>query len=265
MGFVALAAGARTLFAARRYGGFMSWRKETKIGALLQLDESLGGDAFPQCMKLIQDRYGAANLIYVCASFRGHSFSKPFVRTTYPVEWMEHYSNERYERIDPIVRAGARSMVPVEWRSLPRTTKKIKRMFSEAAEAGVGKEGLIIPLRGPANIWAFLNVTSHETGQAWDAWRNEFMGEFMLMASQLHEQACALHGIADIIDLDAISGREREAVAWVADGKSVEEIGMLMGCSEHTVKYYLDSARIKLGANNRTHMVVMAIRAGLVS
>ena len=50
---------------------------------------------------------------------------------------------------------------------------------------------------------------------------------------------------------DQLSRREREVMHWVAEGKSNDEIGIILGISAHTVKNHLDKTFRKLGVDNR--------------
>jgi DNA-binding CsgD family transcriptional regulator len=54
----------------------------------------------------------------------------------------------------------------------------------------------------------------------------------------------------DWADVD-LSPREHEVVDWVGQGKSNEEIAILLGISAHTVKNHLDKIYRKLGVENR--------------
>lgn len=49
--------------------------------------------------------------------------------------------------------------------------------------------------------------------------------------------------------------RERDALSWVAQGKSDWEIAAILGLSETTVRFHVDNARKKLGAVNRAQAV----------
>ncbi|MFZ2102544.1 MAG: helix-turn-helix transcriptional regulator [Oricola sp.] len=61
-----------------------------------------------------------------------------------------------------------------------------------------------------------------------------------------------------------ISTREHSCLAWTAEGKTSEEIGIILDLSPHTVNHYLGSAARKLGASNRMHAVAKAMRLGLI-
>jgi DNA-binding CsgD family transcriptional regulator len=53
----------------------------------------------------------------------------------------------------------------------------------------------------------------------------------------------------------ALTSREREVIAHVAEGRTNGEIGRLLGISSHTVRKHLENAYEKLGAYTRTGAV----------
>ena len=61
-----------------------------------------------------------------------------------------------------------------------------------------------------------------------------------------------------------VSDRERECLLWTAEGKTSFEIGKIIGISEHTVNYYLNTAASKLDASNRVQAVAIALRTGIL-
>ena len=48
-----------------------------------------------------------------------------------------------------------------------------------------------------------------------------------------------------------LSPREQQVAEWVGEGKSNEEIAVILGISAHTVKNHLDKIFRKLGVENR--------------
>ena len=57
-----------------------------------------------------------------------------------------------------------------------------------------------------------------------------------------------------------LTNREREVLAWSAQGKSAWEIGEILCVAKRTVDEHAQSAMRKLGAVNRTQAVAIAIR-----
>jgi len=66
--------------------------------------------------------------------------------------------------------------------------------------------------------------------------------------------ASAVRGIG------ALTGREREVLAQIADGRSNREIARLLRVSEKTVKTHVSSVLAKLGVADRTQAALLAVR-----
>jgi DNA-binding NarL/FixJ family response regulator len=64
-------------------------------------------------------------------------------------------------------------------------------------------------------------------------------------------------------DLDQLTEREREIVAWVATGRSNDEIAAELVVSPATVRTHVSRAMIKLHARDRAQLVVFAMQSGL--
>ena len=62
----------------------------------------------------------------------------------------------------------------------------------------------------------------------------------------------------------ALSVREVEVLKWIAAGKSNKEIAALLFVSEGTVKTHVLNIHHKLGVDDRTEAVVVAIRRGIL-
>jgi DNA-binding CsgD family transcriptional regulator len=58
--------------------------------------------------------------------------------------------------------------------------------------------------------------------------------------------------------LRLLTAREREVHYWMCQGKSNEEIGILLGISSHTVKNHLSPIFAKLGVENRYAAIALA-------
>jgi DNA-binding NarL/FixJ family response regulator len=60
-----------------------------------------------------------------------------------------------------------------------------------------------------------------------------------------------------------LTDREREMAAWVATGRSNDEIAAALGVSPATVRTHVSRAMVKLGARDRAQLVVYALESGL--
>lgn len=64
-------------------------------------------------------------------------------------------------------------------------------------------------------------------------------------------------------EIDRLTEREREIVAWVATGRSNDEIADELVVSPATVRTHVSRAMVKLHARDRAQLVVFAIQSGL--
>lgn len=62
----------------------------------------------------------------------------------------------------------------------------------------------------------------------------------------------------------ALSARELEVLKRVAAGNSNRAVASLMCLSEDTVKSHMKNISSKLGANDRTHAVMIAVKRGII-
>jgi DNA-binding CsgD family transcriptional regulator len=232
---------------------------------LLEFEQQPSVEGFLDVLHRIVETYGLRNAVYYSPTLQGYARDNPFIVLTYKPDWINHYVKSNYESVDPVVSTGVRSLLPVDWARLDRSNPKAARMFNESREAGVGSQGLTIPIRGAENgVWGLFSVTSAEQDKEWARRRPEIIADLVLIGNFLHQKAFEFHSTGERIDLNAITRREAEALAWTSEGKNVADIGLLMRISAETVKAHLDSARYKLGALNRVHAVAKAIRHGII-
>jgi len=64
---------------------------------------------------------------------------------------------------------------------------------------------------------------------------------------------------------ETLSPREIEVLTLVADGNSNREIGVRLAITEETAKAHMKHIIAKLGANDRTHAVTLALTRGILS
>lgn len=61
-----------------------------------------------------------------------------------------------------------------------------------------------------------------------------------------------------------LNARQAAAVLWTAEGKTKEEVSMIMGVSVRQARRYIEDAMERLEAHNLPHLVTRAIDAGVL-
>ena len=90
-------------------------------------------------------------------------------------------------------------------------------------------------------------------------------GETIIFPAALRRMVAARPlGSAEALPRAALTGREEEALRLMATGLSNPEIAQSLTVSLETVKTHVGNVLTKLGAQNRTHAVVIAYESGLV-
>jgi two-component system, NarL family, response regulator LiaR len=86
----------------------------------------------------------------------------------------------------------------------------------------------------------------------------------VLISGDLLRSAVEVTEAPDKPVLEALTPREHQALVLLARGKTNKEIAKAMALSAETVKKMVQSITGKLGATDRTHAAVKALRAGLI-
>jgi DNA-binding NarL/FixJ family response regulator len=71
-------------------------------------------------------------------------------------------------------------------------------------------------------------------------------------------------GIAEHATDDTLTPRETEVLRLIAGGNANKEIATQLGLTEETVKSHVKNILPKLGANDRTHAVTIALKRGII-
>jgi len=85
-----------------------------------------------------------------------------------------------------------------------------------------------------------------------------------LAGLMLTERLMEFAGILDDPEFAPLTHRERDCLAFVADGKTTWEIGKILGIAEATARFHVDRARDKLDSVTRAQAVARAARLRLI-
>jgi LuxR family quorum sensing-dependent transcriptional regulator len=180
----------------------------------------------------------------------------------WPSEWAHRYFSKGYLFCDQTIRLVKAGAAPFFWDELVpglREDLPAQRVMNEAAEFHL-KEGFTASLLTLDGQRVGFSVAGRHLAIEPNA-----RAMLTLIASYAIGRAIALKQSSPADTLVALSAREREALQWASEGKNDWEIGEIMNISEHGADKHMRSARVKLGAINRTQAVAEAIRRGLIA
>lgn len=188
-----------------------------------------------------------------------------YINHSYPQDWINCYLSNSFHSVDPVLSFSMHKKEPFLWRDIDHTpTQDNTDLFCLARDYGL-EEGV---------SYAFGN------GSGGDKKSLISIAGSKKSMYQIHDKirviASLLLPLIHDVNLRTffrrktnlkfvnLSGRERDVLAWTADGKSVEEIGKIMSISQDTVKYHMKNLNHKLNTVNKFHAVSTALRLGII-
>lgn len=211
----------------------------------------------------IRDIYGLDHTTYHFSRVVGGLLDAPYVKSTYPAEWLTRYLLRDYIRVDPVVIEGFSRMLPFDWRELALTEKAMD-LFQDFQSHGLGGHGYSVPLIDKVARRALFSIASVRPDDEWDSFVRAEAPGLAELAFKVHRIAILeIHG--EIDPVPDLTRRELECLVWAAQGKDQKSIGAILGISEHTVRNYMDVARLKLDCATTTQAVAKAIKLRLIN
>lgn len=217
--------------------------------------------------EIILNQYGYDRLCYSLMTAHP-SISKPAghaVLANYPLDFLEHYMEKGYPDLDPVRQYVVTTYQPFLWNelnSLMELDSKNELVMNEAGESGL-LDGLAVPIYGPGGEIAGVGMAS---SQKIGTLSYDKVHEINLICQHFHiaysmvnrrqRQVANFH--------PKLSARERDILAWAAQGKSDSVISDILNISEGTVKTYLQRINKKLQTTGRIATISKAILLGLV-
>ena len=205
-------------------------------------------------------RFGFKTVIVTGLPNPDQRFEQVVLAKRWPAEWFKLYTANDYIRVDPVARLCGRTHNPFEWSEAPFDAEREPRaaeVMNRARDFNMS-QGFIVPVHGDGARNACVSIG----GTHLDLNRRS-KPALHLMAMYGFERIRTLLAPAPT-KWHRLTPREREALAWAAQGKSAWEIGEVLGISQRTVEEHLAAAGRKLGAANRIRAVAIAIRDRII-
>lgn len=234
---------------------------EAKLRHLLMtLEKAKDMSALQSAIMGLRDHYKVAHIAYHWVSADGGHYGCG----TYPTAWVQHYIDQDYLRIDPVVQGCFQHFHPVDWKALNWSSKAATAFRGEAIAAGVGNQGYSIPLRGPRGQFALFSLTDSATDAQWAAFTEIHWRDLLVCAHSFNQKALEFGMDRLPVVAKPLSPREVDVLTLLAMGYSRGRVAQRLSISEHTLRAYVETARFKLGAANTMQAVARAVSEGLI-
>ncbi len=231
--------------------------------ALTKLTLGHRSENVTEVLKDIIPTLGLKNVAYLrFAANKSEDVTVLSALVTYSKDWQLRYLTRRYNEIDPVVLFGRTATAPFDWKEFRKASPTVSAFFADAAEHGVGVNGVTIPIRNRPKGFALVSISSDFSDGEWEAYKLKYMFMLEVMAG-LIDGAAQIKTRLPSTNIE-LSRREEQSLTWAARGKTSAETADIMHISYASVRTYLESARSKLCCTNLAHTVASAVAIGLI-
>jgi LuxR family transcriptional regulator, quorum-sensing system regulator CviR len=185
------------------------------------------------------------------------------INASYPDEWLYLYWKNGYAEIDPVFQSMLQSPATQHWQQTYKKmqTEKQLEFVTTARQFGLA-DG--ITTGSVDRACSLATFCSFAGGKELDADRYlplvEYMGYHVHMA--LMRTAPENTTLTDHC-VKGLSPREVTILNWMKNGKTNWEIGRILGVSERTIRFHIESIFSKLEVTSRSQAVATAMEHGL--
>jgi DNA-binding CsgD family transcriptional regulator len=185
------------------------------------------------------------------------------VNVSYPEEWIRQYWQKGYFEVDPVFQNALQKPGTQHWGTTYQeaTSPKQREFMAAAREFGLG-DGITTGSADPAcRVATFCSFASADTVDA-----ARYMPLVEYFGYHIHI-ALLRTAPANAQSMDPcvkrLSLRELTILNWVKNGKTNWEIAQIMGVTERTIRFHVESIFSKLDVTSRSQAVATAIEHGL--
>lgn len=181
---------------------------------------------------------------------------------SYPDAWRVRYQEAGYLAYDPTIRHGLSSTAPLLW--CDEVFAKTPMLWADAQAAGlcVGWAQSSLEPCGIGSLLTLVRSAEHLTETELRA--HESQMRWLVQIAHLYLSRLLMPQLMTDPAVPLLIAREIDILKWTGDGKTAEEIAVILKISVHTVHHYIKQAVAKLGAANKTAAVVRAMAMGLL-
>ena len=217
----------------------------------------------------IKKQFGFNSIAYGLVTSNNFRSEAYYIYSDESEEWKQTYIQKEYWKIDTRIITARTQISPFRWSRLPHRSDFISNDIMRGIY-----DGLTVPVHGPNHLFGFLHLTYHPEQKKISSWLQYIQPFIVYLAQRIIKVKSALIKAESLLPLAYISSsdssavltlQQRKCLAWAAEGKTTEEIALILHISTSTVNKHLDSASVLLNANNRTHAIAKAVNGNLIA
>jgi len=201
-------------------------------------------------------------------AYFGQRANGPKLISSYPKSWTSHYFREGYHNIDPVLQESRNTSRVFLWdgrEARSAKSAKERRLFEDALSFKI-RTGLTVRIPASHNQFAAFTLAVDERSLGLDRFIETSQELLKTVGLTYHAHVSAKVERTSAADglISPLTQRERQCLAWISDGKTMQDIAELLDVTPRGVKFHLDNARRNLAALTLPHAVALAFRQGLL-
>jgi LuxR family transcriptional regulator, quorum-sensing system regulator CviR len=192
----------------------------------------------------------------------GESIILKGMNISFPEQWAHDYHSRNYHQLSVLTKENFRVYRPQYIENTWKKHRQKQEIISLCLDYGIrsgyvhgasasapGQKGSMFVFAGPNMSYESRTVAILE-----------------LIVPHLHQAYARIMNKRISRNNRAIlTGREREILNWLKQGKSSWDTSVILGISQSTVNFHITNIIRKLGACNRSQAIAIAIHKGIVS
>lgn len=208
------------------------------------------------------------NLFFYKQMFRGDISEQPHVITItdIPDEWINHYRQQEYSKIDPTWKYSYSNVTPILNNDLMKlydvaNNKQISKFFDDVYSS-ICPCFYVIPIHGGCCLATFVPSVNKPTVKKQELLTNS-LDTLVHVGHLIYEAA---HRVINDTELhnSKLTEKEIQVITLLARGGMTSEISDKINITEASVNARINSAKTKLKAKNRSQLVLLAASRNLL-
>jgi DNA-binding CsgD family transcriptional regulator len=201
-----------------------------------------------------KDLYQLAKVIYFCANIPIVARSKHYTHCIYSDSVVWHYMSQHPLELDFVKEAGfCFDTISCEAEDQSRPAAILNEEVRNE-----NQHVLTFRLRQRHGETAIFAVSAQMMTSEWQEQKKILVSECRILANYFHSHILRINGHNSEHEI-LMSARELDCLKWTAAGKTAWEASVILGISERTVRFHLNTAREKLNCATTTQAVAKAI------
>lgn len=183
------------------------------------------------------------------------------LKNNYTNKWQSRYADKNYIAIDPTVEHGLISTRPIIWSN--ERIQEQPEFWEEATSHGLRSGWAQSSFLTPGSIGMLTVARENEDRYLEKTPCNQ---PLLIWLNNVFKSSYAEIILPNILKETylALTARETEMLKWCADGKTSDEIAIILNLTKRTVDFHIANAINKLNVTNKTAAAVKAIQLNII-